>query len=109
MSTTDTTEPIEEPTISMAEIMEVPTTPLSATERCDRCGAQAYVEAEIIDTGEAHLEYGLKAERPGTRPVARNLLFCAHHYKHNEDAIKAKAKRIIDHREVLTSSEVPNL
>lgn len=42
------------------------TTTLNATDRCDRCGAQAYVRAEMRN-GE--------------------LLFCAHHARQHRDAL----------------------
>lgn len=109
MSTTDTTEPIEEPTITVAEIVNAVSVPLTAADRCDRCGAQAYTRVEIIDLGGPHLDYGVKALRPGTDPVIREILFCAHHYREHEDALKAQAKRILDETGVLASQEVPTL
>lgn len=44
--------------------------PLTATDRCDACGAQAYVRATLA-TGE--------------------LLFCAHHASRFRDSIKPTA------------------
>ena len=44
-------------------------TPLTAADRCDRCGAQAYVRVRLI-TGELH--------------------FCAHHAKQFEPNLKKK-------------------
>jgi hypothetical protein len=45
-------------------------TPLTAADRCDRCGAQAYVRA-TLSTGE--------------------LLFCAHHARAHEKALRPQA------------------
>lgn len=42
---------------------------LTAEDRCDRCGAQAYLRVEL---GEAGLE----------------LLFCAHHAREHGDKLK---------------------
>lgn len=50
--------------------------PLTATDRCDRCGAQAYVRAVL----------GADSE----------LLFCAHHWHANEDALRAVATDVYD-------------
>ena len=50
MTTATTTTPAVEPTLE---------TPLNASDRCDRCGAQAYVRA--------------------TLPGGTELLFCGHH------------------------------
>ena len=42
--------------------------PLTATDRCDRCGAQAYVRT-VLSTGS-------------------ELLFCSHHWRDNEDRLR---------------------
>jgi hypothetical protein len=52
-----------------------PTRPLSAADRCDRCGAAAYVRV-VLDSGE--------------------LLFCAHHARKYEDKLRAVAVDIHD-------------
>ena len=52
-----------------------PTRPLSAADRCDRCGAAAYVRV-VLDSGE--------------------LLFCAHHARKYEDRLRAVAVDIQD-------------
>ena len=52
------------------------TTPLRATDRCDRCGAQAYIRAMLADGGE--------------------LLFCAHHGRKHVDALKSRGAAIVD-------------
>ncbi|MFT4186470.1 MAG: hypothetical protein QM613_04485 [Micrococcaceae bacterium] len=55
----NTTTPLQEPTNS---------TPLTANDRCDQCGAQAYVRA-TLNSGSS-------------------LLFCAHHAKQHEAQLK---------------------
>jgi ribosomal protein L37E len=54
---------------------------LSALDRCDRCGAQAYVQVELL-CGE--------------------LLFCAHHARKHEDAVRDVAIVIHDESDRLT-------
>ncbi|MDX6228148.1 MAG: hypothetical protein QOI76_1538 [Frankiales bacterium] len=61
--------------MTTTEEMPVPTTTLeptalSAADRCDRCGAQAYVQAAL--------------------PGGSTLLFCKHHGRLYADAMKAK-------------------
>lgn len=55
---------------------------LNHADRCDRCGARAYVAA-MIAAGRA----GMVA-----------LLFCAHHFRRWEDGIRDAAVQIIDER-----------
>jgi hypothetical protein len=50
--------------------------PLTATDRCDRCGAQAYVRA--------------------TMESGYDLLLCAHHFHENESRLREIAKAIQD-------------
>ncbi|HKC29803.1 MAG TPA: hypothetical protein VKB75_17440 [Jatrophihabitans sp.] len=57
--------------------------PLSAADRCDRCGAQAYVRATM--------ESGL------------DLLWCAHHFRENETRLREIAVSIQDESERLAS------
>ena len=57
-----------------------PTPLLNANDRCDECGAQAYVQV-IMEAGE--------------------LLFCAHHYSKYESKLKDKAVTITDERHKL--------
>lgn len=59
-------------------------TPLSAADRCDRCGAQAYVRVVLTNGGE--------------------LLFCAHHGREHADALTAAAASIQDESERLVSA-----
>ncbi len=49
---------------------------LSNTDRCDRCGAQAYVLAEL--------------------PGGSALLFCGHHWGNHEAALRPKLVNVID-------------
>lgn len=49
---------------------------LSAIDRCDRCGAQAYVRVELASGAE--------------------LLFCAHHARQHEDKLREVAISIHD-------------
>jgi hypothetical protein len=55
--------------------------PLTAADRCDRCGAQAYVRATMASGSE--------------------LLFCAHHWHENETALREIAGSIHDETERL--------
>jgi len=59
--------------------------PLTAADRCDRCGAQAYVRTTMGSGSE--------------------LLFCAHHWYENEDVLREVADAIHDETERLV--EVP--
>ncbi len=43
--------------------------PLTATDRCDRCGAQAYIRATLASGSE--------------------LLFCAHHAREYDNGLRA--------------------
>jgi hypothetical protein len=58
---------------------------LTAADRCDRCGAQAYVEITLATTGG-------------------ELLFCAHHAREHSDKIKAVAAEIKDFVHLLETS-----
>jgi len=62
---------------------------LSAADRCDRCGAQAYLKVELQSGGE--------------------LLFCAHHAREHGDALKRVAANVIDesHRLADTPTVAP--
>jgi hypothetical protein len=52
------------------------TSPLTAADRCDRCGAQAYVRVLLASGGE--------------------LLFCAHHGREHAPALTSAEARIQD-------------
>ncbi len=59
---------------------------LSATDRCDRCSAQAYVRVVL--------------------PGGVDLLFCGHHWNRHEPVLRPQAIEIVDetHRLVPTPS-----
>lgn len=56
------------------------------TLRCTRCGAQAYVEVQLLHSGS-------------------RVEFCGHHYVQHEAALLLQARRIIDYRPYLRSLE----
>jgi len=49
---------------------------LASTDRCDRCGAQAYVLAELAGGSQ--------------------LLFCGHHWGTHQEALRPKSVNIVD-------------
>jgi hypothetical protein len=53
-----------------------PSSPLTAVDRCDRCGAQAYLRVELAGGGE--------------------LLFCAHHAREHGDKLREIAVTVHD-------------
>ena len=53
-----------------------PAPSLSAADRCDRCGAQAYLRVELQSGGE--------------------LLFCAHHAREHGDKLREIAANVVD-------------
>jgi hypothetical protein len=55
--------------------------PLAVTDRCDRCGAQAYVRTVL--------------------PSGSELLFCRHHWYENEARLRELAVTIQDETERL--------
>jgi hypothetical protein len=57
---------------------------LTAEDRCDRCGAQAYIRVELSGGGE--------------------LLFCAHHGREHADKLRTVALNIQDETERLTET-----
>jgi hypothetical protein len=59
-------------------------TPLTAADRCDRCGAQAYLRVELLSGGE--------------------LLFCAHHAREHGDALKEVAANMVDETQKLAQT-----
>ena len=66
------------------------TSSLTAADRCDRCGARAYVRVVM--------------------PGGGDLLFCAHHSRAHDAAIKAQALHVHDERHALdeTSAAAPD-
>jgi hypothetical protein len=59
-----------------------PTTPLTAADRCDRCGAQAYLRVSLEAGGE--------------------LLFCAHHAREHGDKLREIAAYFHDETDKLS-------
>lgn len=68
----------------MSEQVLLETTPLNALDRCDRCGAQAYVRATLLNGGE--------------------LLFCGHHGKEYAEKLKSVSAKIQDETDRLVES-----
>ena len=64
-----------------------PSAPLTAEDRCDRCGAQAYLRVELASGGE--------------------LLFCAHHAREHGDRLKEIAVAVQDETHRLTTKPTP--
>ncbi|MFC7497438.1 MULTISPECIES: DUF7455 domain-containing protein [unclassified Nocardioides] len=60
------------------------TAALSAADRCDRCGAQAYLRVELQSGGE--------------------LLFCAHHAREHGDKLKEIAVNVVDETHKLSNT-----
>jgi len=58
-------------------------TALTASDRCDRCGAQAYLRVTLLSGGE--------------------LLFCAHHAREHGDKLREIAAEIHDETASLSS------
>jgi hypothetical protein len=61
-----------------------PHPPLTASDRCDRCGAQAYMRVVLPSGGE--------------------LLFCAHHGRAHEAKLREIAAGIQDHTDKLVET-----
>jgi hypothetical protein len=63
---------------------------LTAADRCDRCGAQAYLRVELQSGGE--------------------LLFCAHHAREHGDKLKEIAVNVVDetHKLSRTPASAPD-
>lgn len=94
----------------MAHVIEVPERAMLATDRCDRCGAQAYMEVAIDVTGKVVDTFDRDVDTCWT--VAQRigktmtLMFCAHHGAKHEEALKAKTGVLIaDHRKQLQAQE----
>jgi hypothetical protein len=61
-----------------------PSSALTVADRCDRCGAQAYVLVRLLSGGE--------------------LLFCAHHAKQYESGLRPIAVEIVDETDRLAGT-----
>jgi hypothetical protein len=66
----------------MTENLVLDSTPLNALDRCDRCGAQAYMRAVMANGFE--------------------LLFCGHHAKKYQEGLANVASRIQDETDRIT-------
>ena len=64
-----------------------PSSALSAADRCDRCGAQAYLRVELQSGGE--------------------LLFCAHHAREHGDKLREIAAHFTDETDKLRDTPAP--
>lgn len=60
---------------------------LTALDRCDRCGAQAYLRVELQTGGE--------------------LLFCAHHAREHGDKLREIAANVVDETHKLGTTRSP--
>lgn len=60
---------------------------LTAADRCDRCGAQAYLRVELSS--------GLE------------LLFCAHHAREHDEKLRQVAVQVIDETHKLEGTPAP--
>jgi hypothetical protein len=60
---------------------------LTAVDRCDRCGAQAYLRVELQTGGE--------------------LLFCAHHAREHGEKLREIAANVIDETHKLGDTPAP--
>jgi hypothetical protein len=58
--------------------------PLTAADRCDRCGAQAYIRVTLPSGGE--------------------LLFCAHHGRAHEEKLREVSTSYHDETELLSAT-----
>ena len=61
---------------------------LTALDRCDRCGAQAYLRVELQSGGE--------------------LLFCAHHAREHGDELRKIAATVVDETHKLGTPPTPS-
>lgn len=64
-----------------------PSPALTAADRCDRCGAQAYLRVELQTGGE--------------------LLFCAHHAREHGEKLREVAVTVIDETHKLAGTPAP--
>ena len=62
---------------------------LTAADRCDRCGAQAYIRARLVTGGE--------------------LLFCAHNGREHLPALMDKALDVLDETERLQETRISSM
>jgi len=70
--------------MAMNQMKTLEQAPLTAQDRCDRCGAQAYVRA-VLASGS-------------------DLIFCSHHHREFAVGLKAAAVAIHDESDRIKSS-----
>lgn len=73
---------LEEGNVTTA--LAIPTTGLTAADRCDRCGAQAYLRVVLARGGE--------------------LMFCAHHARKYAEGLQRVAAEIHDETDKLANT-----
>lgn len=71
----------------MADMTTALAPTLSAADRCDRCGAQAFIRARLAGD--------------------QDLLFCAHHGREHLEALRNVAVEVIDETDRLTPAAEP--
>lgn len=76
-----------------ASAAEYPAISLTLLDRCDRCGAQAFVRASVM---------------VGDIDKMVDLLFCGHHFAKNEDKLRETALHIQDEREKINEAPSPS-
>lgn len=64
-----------------------PSTSLTAEDRCDRCGAQAYLRVQMAS--------------------GFDLLFCAHHAREHGEKLREVATTVVDETHKLTTKPTP--
>ncbi|WP_030485795.1 DUF7455 domain-containing protein [Nocardioides aequoreus] len=64
-----------------------PSNGLTAVDRCDRCGAQAYLRVHLKGGGE--------------------LMFCAHHAREHSDKLREVAEHVHDETNRLSGTPTP--
>ena len=72
-------QPFDVTEVAMSTLTQ--TAPLTASDRCDRCGAQAYVQVVLVSGGD--------------------LLFCGHHAREHLAKLRPLAERINDYTHTL--------
>jgi hypothetical protein len=84
----DVAQPLDERREAYVTTAVAPSPKLSAVDRCDRCGARAYVRIELAN--------------------GHDLLFCVHHAREHADKLHAVASAIHDETGALTTDgELP--
>jgi len=73
---------VESAQLNLSEVVEF--RELSAIDRCDRCGAQAFVATHL--------------------PTSHRLLFCGHHFARHESVLLSQGWVIQDEREKINTN-----